>query len=94
MLDFLLDEFAYDYVPYASIFTFELRQDNECMSNVVFNLENCMNIRIKYNGNFVDLSKSTIFQDSAIIDNPSKDLSAIEVMDLQEKYDMPYAKFV
>ena len=93
MLDYLMPEFVYDYVPYASIFTFELRQDNECLNNVVFNLENCMNIRIKYNGQFVDLSNEKTYPDSAIIDNPSKNLTSFEVLDLQDKYDMPYAKF-
>ena len=94
MLDYILPEFVYDYVPYASIFTFELRRDNQCMNNVVFNLENCMNIRIKYNGQFVDLNSQKMYPDSAIIDNPSKNLTSFEVLDLQDKYDMPYAKFV
>jgi hypothetical protein len=30
MIDWLLPRYAYDYVPYASIFTVELRIDNEC----------------------------------------------------------------
>ena len=52
-----------------------------------------MNIRIKYNGEFVDLSNQNTYPDSAIIDSPSKKLTSFEVLDLQDKYDMPYAKF-
>jgi hypothetical protein len=66
MLEYLLPLFVYDYVPYATIFTFELRQDNECMKSVVFNRENCMMVRIKYNGQYVDLNKQTMYENSII----------------------------
>ena len=94
MLDYMLPKFKYDYIKYASIFTFELRQDNECMKSVVFNPQgNCMNIRIKYNGQFVDLSGKTVYEDSAINDGPDTTMSSSDIASLEDSYDLPYVKF-
>jgi hypothetical protein len=94
MLDYLLPAYAYDYVPYSSIFTIELRRDNECMRNVVFNpQENCMAIRIKYNGQFVNLGSKTVDEASALLDRPDFEMNSQQLAVLEDKYDMPYAKF-
>jgi hypothetical protein len=92
MIDYLLPQFVYDYVPYSSIVTMELRIDNECMSTVMFNPEDCLNIRLKYNGDFVDLTKKTVVKGSAIQDNPSKTMDSYELSELQQNYDYSYSK--
>ena len=92
MIEYLLPKFGYDYVPYSSIITLELRLDNECIRTVMFNSEDCLNIRMKYNGDFVDLASKTVVVGSAIQDNPSNTMDSYEIAAIQDKYDMPYGK--
>jgi hypothetical protein len=52
-----------------------------------------MFVRIKYNGDFVNLPEKTIKKGSAIQDNPSKVMSAYDIADTQDAHDITFDKF-
>lgn len=74
ILDHLLPNFNYTYIPYSSTLSVDLLQDNYCMTSHS-NIDDCILVRMKYNGNFVDLLNGNIFEGSAIEDGPANSLS-------------------
>jgi hypothetical protein len=93
MLDFLLPDFKFDGIKYASVITMELRVDHRCIGNGFYK-PSCYKVRMNYNGNYINLLDATIYADSAISEYPGSDIDAtpesIQVeLDLY-KYDITY----
>jgi hypothetical protein len=66
MLYYLFPNFNWQYIPYASVLSFELRINHDCLKNKENAVNTCHRIRIKYNGQFMNLLKGDVFADSIV----------------------------
>ena len=65
ILDHLVPNYNYTEIKYSSTISVDLLQDNYCTISQS-NIDDCLYVRMKYNGNFVDLQNGNIFEDSAV----------------------------
>ena len=96
MLDFLLPDYEFNGVKYASIITMELRVDHRCIGDGFYKAS-CYKVRMSYNGNYVNLLDGTVYPESAIQEDPNTDIdgtpeSIQNEIDLY-KYDITYQQF-
>jgi len=68
----IFPEWDWDYVRYASVFTIELRVNHNCFNAITYvrNFDTCFKIRMMFNGKYMDLKRRTVFEDSAVKEEP------------------------
>lgn len=69
ILSFLVPNYNYTMIKYASNLYLELRIDNVCIERSV-NPENCFYVRVGHNGGYINLEGQNIYSNSSQIIDP------------------------
>ena len=74
LLTHFVPNFNYTEVKYAAHFKFELRIDNTCLKGQTGSpdISNCFNVRVIYNGQYIDILNGKLYPDGYKNEIPKK----------------------